>query len=333
MPSWSKRANRTKTPVEILALILPVFAVVIVGYLAVKFSIVPASIAPPLVQFVYHICLPALMFHIIAGESIHALLNWRFWIAFGGGSLLMLGLVYVGGGRWLGKDFGDKAIPAFSAVQINAAFVALPVLHVIFGAKGVAPAAIANFIVAAVMFPILAAVMEMTRRTGSGGKKPMWHLARGVFLSPMVWPAVLGFVFAAFAIPVPKTLDSFLVILGSALTPVALFAIGASVNLGDILHDARRIAVLSTIKLVALPALVFGIALALGMEPFFIIAVTICACVPTAKNIYFLASEYHVAEKSAAAMISATTVASIVTMTLWLLLLATLYPSVFKGTV
>ena len=237
MPSWSKRANRTKTPVEILALILPVFAVVIVGYLAVKFSIVPASIAPPLVQFVYHICLPALMFHIIAGESIHALLNWRFWIAFGGGSLLMLGLVYVGGGRWLGKDFGDKAILAFSAVQINAAFVALPVLHVIFGAKGVAPAAIANFIVAAVMFPILAAVMEMTRRTGSGGKKPMWHLARGVFLSPMVWPAVLGFVFAAFAIPVPKTLDSFLVILGSALTPVALFAIGASVNLGDILHE------------------------------------------------------------------------------------------------
>ncbi len=318
---------------EILELILPVFAVVAVGYLSVRFGIVPASITSPLVQFVYHICLPALMFHIIAGDAIDALLNWRFWVAFAGGSLVLLALVFVLGGRWLGKDFGDRAILAFTAVQINAAFVALPVLHVIFGAKGVAPAAIANFIVAAVMFPLLATMMEMTRQSGSGDNKGVWRLARGVFLSPMVWPSVLGFLFAAFAIPVPKTVDSFLVILGSALTPVALFAIGASIRLGDIVHDALRIAVLSTIKLVALPALVFGIALALGMEPFFVIAVTICACVPTAKNVYFLANEYHVAEKSAAAMISATTVASIVTMTLWLLFLASLYPSVFKGTV
>ena len=316
---------------DVLALILPVFGVVVLGYISVRTGVVSAAIAGPQVQFVYHICLPALMFHIVAGDPIHSLLNWKFWIAFGGGSLLVLGLVALVGRRWLGDTLADRAILAFGAVQTNTGFVALPILHVVFGAKGVPPAAIANLIIAAVMFPMLAAIMEATRSGPTSERKAAWRLARDVFLSPMVWPTVLGFIFAAFAIPVPKSVNAFLVILGSALAPCALFAIGASIDFEHILHDVRRIVALSAVKLLVLPLVVFALAHAVGMDPFFIIAATVCASVPTAKNVYFLASEYQVGEKSAAAMISATTVAAIVTITLWVLFLAALYPSVFHG--
>lgn len=316
---------------EILGLILPVFAVVIVGYLTVRIGVVSAEIAGPLVQFVYHICLPALMFHIVAGDPIESLLNWNFWIAFGGGSFVVLGLVVLIGWRRLGDTTAQRALLAFSAVQTNTGFVALPILHAVFGAKGVVPAAIANLIVAAVMFPMLTSVLAATRGERSGEWKSAMRLARDVVLSPMVWPTLLGFAFAAYAIPVPKPVNGFLAILGSALAPCALFAIGASIDLGHILHDVRRIAVLSAVKLVALPAVVFAIGLAVGMDPFLVIAATVCASVPTAKNIFFLASDYQVGEKDAAAMISATTVGAIVTMTLWLVVFAALYPSVFHG--
>jgi malonate transporter len=317
--------------VDILSLILPVFGVVVLGYVTVKAGVVPATISGPLVQFVYHICLPALMFHIVAGDPIKSLLNWPFWVAFGGGSLLVLGLVALFGRRWLGNTSAERAILAFSAVQTNTGFVALPILHVVFGSKGVPPAAIANLIIAAIMFPMLAAIMEATRTVPTRERQPAWRLARNVFLSPMVWPTVLGFVFAAYAIPVPKPINAFLVILGSALAPCALFAIGASIDLEYIRHDLRRTVVLSGVKLVGLPLVVFIIAHAIGMDPFFIITATVCGSVPTAKNVYFLASEYQVGQKSAAAMISATTVAAIITMTLWISILATLYPSVFHG--
>jgi len=316
---------------DIIALILPVFSVVILGFICVKFGVVSASIAEALVQFVYHVCLPALMFHIVAGDSIEAILNWKFWTAFGGGLLLVLGAVALVGWRWLGDTLAERAILAFSAVQTNSGFVALPILHVIFGAKGVPPAAIANIIIAAVMFPALATIMEATRSNRSGKRKAVWRLVRDVCLSPMIWPTVLGLFFAAGAIPVPKPINDFLVILGSALAPCALFAIGASIDIDHILHDVRRIVVLSAVKLVVLPLVVLGIGIAIGMAPFFIIAATLCASVPTAKNIYFLASEYHVGEKSAAAMISATTVAAIVSLTAWLLILAALYPAVLHG--
>jgi len=316
---------------DVLALILPVFGVVVLGYVSVKSGMVPETIAGPLVQFVYHICLPALMFHIVAGDPIESLLNWPFWIAFGGGSLLVLGLVALFGWRWLGTTFAERAILAFTAVQTNTGFVALPILHVVFGRKGVPPAAIANLIIAAVMFPMLATIMEATRSRPASERKPVWRLVREVFLSPMVWPTVLGFIFAAFAIPVPKPLNAFLVILGSALAPCALFAIGASIDLEYILHDVRRIVVLSGVKLLALPLVVFAIARAIGMDPFFVVAATVCASVPTAKNVYFLACEYQVGEKRAAAMISATTVAAVASITLWIIILAALYPPAFHG--
>ena len=124
---------------DILLLILPVFGVVILGFVCVKAGVVPVKIAEPLVQFVYHICLPALMFHIVAGDSIEAILNWKFWVAFGGGLLLVLGAVTLLGWRWLGDTLAERAILAFSAVQTNSGFVALPILHVIFGPKGGSP--------------------------------------------------------------------------------------------------------------------------------------------------------------------------------------------------
>lgn len=196
--------------------------------------------------------------------------------------------------------------------------------------QGVPPAAIADIVIAAIMFPMLTTIMEVTRG-GAGERKPVWHLAHDVFPSPMIWPTALGFVFAAFASPVPSPINGFPGVPGSALAPCALFAIGASIDLDQILHEEGRILVLSAVKLVALSLVAFTIALAIDMEPFFIIAATLCASVPTAKNVYFLAGEYHVSETQAAAMISATTVTAVGTMMLWMLILAAIYPTAFHG--
>lgn len=315
---------------EILALVVPVFAVMITGYAMVRLGILPASIAAPLVQFVYRVSLPALMFRIVAEDSLSSILDWTFWLAFGGGTLALLVVVRLAAGRWLGDGAGQRAILSLSAVQTNTGFVALPILHSLFGAAGVPPAAVANIIIAAVFFPIGVAMLVSAR--GAAGMGTSWTaVARGVILSPLVWPTLLGLVFAGFAIPVPAIADDFLAILAAALTPCALFAIGASLDLSAIRHDIGRIAALTVVKLAVLPALVLALAHSLAMAPFSIIAVTICAAVPTAKSVYFLAEEYDVAKRDAAAVISATTLVSVLSLSLWLIALAELYPNAFHG--
>lgn len=313
---------------QILLLVAPVFAIIVTGFLAVRANIVDDAITGWLIAFAYKICLPALMITIVSDAKFDELLNWGFWIAFGGATLAVLCLVLVAGRGWLGHDRSTLTIAALSAAMTNAGFVALPILHHVFGAKGVPPAAIANLIIAAVMFPLAVVLMELARGS-AGERRSVMGIAWQVISNPMVWSTLLGFALAAGQISLPGVVDDFLLTLGQGLTPAALFAVGASIRLGDLVHDTARLAVLTTLKLIVLPAITLGLALILGLAPIWAVAATICAAVPTAKNVVVLAHQFDQGKAVASMAISATTMFSIGTLTLWFLLLAQLFPSAF----
>src|SRR5206468_3897392 len=54
----------------IAALVLPVFAVIVAGWIAGASGYLPASLSGPLVQFAYNVAMPALVFITIAEESL-----------------------------------------------------------------------------------------------------------------------------------------------------------------------------------------------------------------------------------------------------------------------
>ena len=70
----------------VAALVLPVFAVILSGWIAGASGYLPRSLSGPLVQFAYNVAMPALVFMTIAEERLGALLEWGFIAAFGGGS-------------------------------------------------------------------------------------------------------------------------------------------------------------------------------------------------------------------------------------------------------
>ena len=78
----------------VAALILPVFAVIVTGWLAGLAGYVTRNLSDGLIHFAYNVAMPALLVVTIAQEPARALLAWRFLIAFGGGSLLCFALVF-----------------------------------------------------------------------------------------------------------------------------------------------------------------------------------------------------------------------------------------------
>jgi len=313
---------------ETFLLVLPVFAIILTGFVAVQTGIVGEAITDWLIAFAYKICLPALMITIVSQARVAELLDPAFWAAFGGGTLIVLFAVMALGRRWFGPDRSTLTIAALAAALTNSGFVALPILHHVFGAKGVPPAAIANLIVAGVLFPLAIVLLELTRAGDTGRQSPL-AIARQVVTNPMVWSTLLGLALSAGHVALPGVVHDYLQALGQGLTPAALFAIGASIRLRDLADDAPRLIALSTIKLIILPAIVLGASFALGLSPLWIVAATICAAVPTAKTVYVLAQQFGAGQKTAAMTISASTLASIVTLTLWFLLLAQLFPEAF----
>ena len=80
-----------------------------------------------------------------------------------------------------------------------------------------------------------------------------------------------------------------------------------------------------------MPLIVYGLALSLGLDPLYTIAAVICAAVPTAKTAYILAGEYHCEEMMVASTVSLTTLASIVSLVVWLYALSGLSARIAAG--
>ena len=79
-----------------------------------------------------------------------------------------------------------------------------------------------------------------------------------------------------------------------------------------------RASLLSAVKLVIMPIIVYGLSVSLRLDPLYTIAAVICAAVPTAKTAYILAGEYRCEEMMVASTVSMTTLASIITLVAWL---------------
>lgn len=304
----------------IAALVLPVFAVILCGWIAGASGYLPRALSGPLVQFAYNVAMPALVFLTIAEEKLGALLDWGFIAAFGGGSLLCFGAVYAAARLWGRRGTGASALIGASAAMTNTGFVALPVLQVLYGAPGVLAAAVATALVAVLMFPPLIIALECDRGAARE-RRGAATLLRMILVNPLIVSTVAGLLWSLSGLALPAPLGNFLRIFGDALTGGALFSIGLGFSLASLREDWRLSALLSVVKLVMVPGVVWVIAHACGLSAFQTLAAVICAGVPTAKTAYVLAGEYEVEHALVADTVSMTTLFSVVTLLAWLAVL------------
>lgn len=316
------RNPRNKT-LQIADLILPVFAVIVTGWIVGWTGYLPRALSDALVHFAYNVAMPALLIVTIAQEPGRSLINWSFLIAFGGGSLACFLAVFVIARVKGVRDLGSQALYGMAAAMTNTGFVALPILRAIYGEQAVLPAAIATVFVAVVMFPITVILLELDHRndprTPHAG--PL-TLARHIVLNPMVLSTLIGMFLAGFDIRLPVPIVTYLNIFADALTPCALFAIGLGLSIDGLRATMGASVVLTVVKLVLMPILVYGLSVALGLGPLYTIAAVVCAAVPTAKTVYILAGEYRCQEMMVASTISMSTLGSVLSLIVWLYLLS-----------
>ena len=139
-----------------------------------------------------------------------------------------------------------------------------------------------------------------------------------VVLNPMVLSTLIGMLLSVLDLRMPAPVTAYLGILADALTPCALFAIGLGLSIDGLRANIGRASLLSAVKLVIMPLIVYGLSVSLGLDPLYTIAAVICAAVPTAKTAYILAGEYRCEEMMVASTVSLTTLASIISLVAWL---------------
>jgi malonate transporter and related proteins len=304
--------------VRIADLILPVFAVILTGWVVGSTRYLSRSLSDALIHFAYNIAMPALLIVTIAQEPGRSLINWRFLVAFGGGSLLCFFLVFGTMSIRGSRAIASRTMHGMAASMTNTGFVALPVLQAIYGQRAVLPAAIATVFVAVVMFPLAVVLLEAGQRDAERSRTTSLDTLKHVVFNPLVISTIVGMLWSVAGLRMPGPVAAYLNIFADALTPCALFAIGLGLSMQGLRANIGRASLLSAVKLVVMPLVVYGLSIWLGLDPLYTIAAVICAAVPTAKTAYILAGEYHCEELMVASAVSLTTLASIVSLVAWL---------------
>ena len=293
---------------------LPFFMLIALGYGSGRSGFFSPEATAYLTKFVFYFALSAMLFRFSANLSLEAILDWQFVFAY----LAATALVYVFAtivALWRRLPVDQAAVEAQCAVIGNVGFLGIPMLVLLLGEGAVGPVMMV-LAVDLIVFGSLIVILITGSRDGRMSPKVLWTVTVGLVKNPMIVSITLGLVVSAYAVPIPRPVNDFLMLLGAAATPGALFAIGASLAT----KSAERLAVagwLSFCKLVLHPAAVAVAALFLfDVEPYAAGVMIAAAALPVAGNVYILAQHYGVAPTRVSASILISTAVSVVTVSL-----------------
>jgi len=254
-----------------------------------------------------------MIFEFVSKLPIDEIFDIEVVVAYAVASISVYALVFAVA-QFRGCSFSESSVEAQCAVIGNLGFLGLPMLIAVFGERAAAPLLLI-LTVDLVFFGsiIVAAISGSRREQASAGIGRT--ILMGLLKNPMIMSIVAGLLWSILGLPTLEVTSNFLIILGAAATPCALFAIGGS--LAERSAERLHIAVwLSFAKLVLHPlAMCVSVLYVFEVDPFFAGVIIVSSAIPVAGNVYIIAQHYGVAPQRASAAVLVSTVFGVATLT------------------
>lgn len=305
-----------------LETILMLFVLIGLGYLGKRTVLQEQSMAP-LNLFVFYFAIPALLFNSVYKLSIDSIFQPVAMLAF----LLAVVATALIAAFGCALFFSERnkevlVIRALNGTFSNYAYMGIPVVFGLLGED--AYGAMICIILLGNVFQIGGTqfLMETIRHEGKGASQILRILDKALLRSPIVIPTFLGVLVSATQIDLPKVLVDSLEMLAPATVPVALFCLGAGLEFRTLRDSKAELFWLVVVKLVVHPLLTWIAFRALGIEDQnWFMAAILLAALPTGALAHVMAARYDVKEKETSLTVVLSTLASIVSVTVWVSLL------------
>jgi malonate transporter and related proteins len=306
----------------LINVVIPVFGIVLAGYLAGCLSVLGSESAVALNRFVYFFALPALLFAFTARAPLAKVLNWPFIAAFIGAGMLTLCIALIVGRIWFRLDFSTLSMHGLTSVYGNVTYMGVPLLLTAYGPDGVLPTIAATLAINFVFIAAGIAALEAARATGPSTPRVVSQVAGTLAVNPLLLSLLLGIVFSGLALPLPKAIGNFLDLMSAAAGPGALFALGLSLVDRKLMGGTVEAFWLVVLKLAIYPLLaLILVTKVFALDPLWGQAVVVLSAMPIGAGAFIVAQQYnvHVPQVSAAIVLStAISVFTISFLLIWL---------------
>ena len=317
----------------VLNILIPMFLIMLTGFLCIHFNVLHQETPHFLINFIFNVAAPALIFIGMATAPLSQIFHWDFIFA----TIISIAICLF---TWIffikklypKKSIGFAVLIAYSVSLGNSAFIGLPILVLVAGSKGMILAVVSSVIVVSIFMPFVTYFID--KSMNKNFEKIEYGALKNIlkiFKNPIVMAGFLGILYSATNLPVPAIAKSYFTILGSALAPVALFAVGAGIMWSNIKDYWKILSVMSFFKMIICPAIAYLVAVLLNLSNLETFALVLIAAVPSPKTAYILAEEYNSEPELMAGHIALTTVIGVVTIFGLILFASSVDPTLFKA--
>ena len=308
---------------SILETVLPIFGLVLCGYVVGRRGWMSEEAIKGLNTFVFYFAIPALLFRSMARGlgPVDLGIVGTYFTAVGATFLLALPLA-----RFVFRTGVEvRGLLVMGSIYANTVMLGIPLVFAVMGDAGGVQLMLIITFHGVTMLPVFTLLMELCRGAGQGWRNLAVSTARALAINPIILALLSGIAFGQTGLVLPGAAERFLALLGAAAAPCALFALGASLTSFEVRGDLKETLAVVAMKLAVHPAATALFAFyVFDLPPLAAAVAILTAACPVGANVFIISRQYDIYLGRSASAVLISTAVSLVSLTF---LLAILRPS------
>ncbi len=299
---------------DVLGLILPLFGLIVLGFITARIVRQPAEAMGWLNTFIIYIALPALFFSLLAKTPVEKLSSWDFIGTNVAVTFVIFAFTFALGLIASRGAIAEATIQGLAGAYGNIGYMGPALAILALGEDAAIPVALIFCFENIMHFTLAPALMAMSGRSEEGVFALALKVVRSIVFHPFIIATALGVAAAFLAVTPPVPVERLIAYLAQAAAPCALFAMGVTLALQSMKRIPRTLVFIVPIKLIVHPAAMYlGLSYFGDFDPMWVMTAVLLASLPTATNVFVIAQQYGLWAERASTAILLTTAFSVLT--------------------
>lgn len=300
---------------QVLGLVVPLFGLVVLGYLSGRIRRIPVEGLAWLNFFVVYVALPALFFRLLSRTPVEEFGNTAYLATTTAVTFIVFWTCVIVA-RWRSGDTREAAIQGFAGSYGNIGYMGPPLAIAAFGPEAGVPVALVFCIDNSMHFAHAPLLMALGGERDTSIARLIGGILWKIVSHPFIIATVIGITAAVYSWQPPDPVNDLLERLSAATAPCALFAMGVTAALRPLKRVPVELVWLVPVKLLIHPLAMYVVVSQVpDLPPVWLHTAVLMAALPAATNVFVIAQSYDVWKERASSAVVISTLLSIVTVT------------------
>ena len=291
---------------------LPLFILILLGFLAVKLGRWQKTVTDSLTKFTFYIAFPIMLFQIMSHFSEQSEIDIKLLLVFFGGSFIVFAIGCLIASKIFQLNGSQSTLFAMGGIYTNTVFVGIPIIKMLLGDQAIPIVAIIVIFNALILWTLATVSIEFVQMGKLSGRSFIKAL-KNVSKNPIIIGIFTGIVVNYIGLPIPNFINQSTKMVSDMTAPLSLIVLGMGLAEYKIRDQFLITGSICILKLAILPIVTYIVGKLLGLPTLELQVVVLLSSVSIAINCYMMARQFEVLQGPIASSLLISTALSSVT--------------------